>query len=183
MVDLAAMKTVIFDTETTDLIKNSLVAEKHQPQIIEFFGVGFEGDGLDLRELEFLCNPGRTLPKKITEITGITDDQLEGTLPFSHYATKVRELIEWADVVVAHNLSYDQAVINTEMKRIGETVKWPDVRICTVESTEHLKGHRLNLGALYELLFERPFEGAHRARADVVALSKCYYELLGRGEI
>ena len=32
------MKAFIFDLETTDLVKNSVVGLDHQPSIIEFFG-------------------------------------------------------------------------------------------------------------------------------------------------
>jgi DNA polymerase-3 subunit alpha len=73
-------------------------------------------------------------------------------------------------------------MINNEMRRLGLTVAWPRV-ICTVEETEHLKGHRLKLSDLYELLFGEKFANAHDAKADVEALAKCYFELVKRGEI
>ena len=176
-------RTTLIDTETTALIKNSLLAEKHQPQIIEFFGCSMVDDSPDLEELEFFCDPGRALPAEITAITGITSAQLKGQPPFGHFAARVKALIEGSDVIVAHNLSYDQAVIDCEMRRLGQEIVWPANKVCTVEKTEHLKGHRLKLADLHELLFGERFAGAHRARTDVEALARCYFELVRRGEI
>lgn len=176
------MRALIFDTETTALISNSLLAEKHQPQVIEFYGALFEGEE-QVGELEFFCDPGKPLLEEITRITGIRPDQVAGQPSFGYYSEAVTQMIESADRVVAHNLSYDMAVINFELRRLGESVQWPADKVCTVESTEHLKGHRLNLSSLHELLFGVPFSGAHRARADVEALARCYHELVRRGEI
>ena len=177
------MRHLIFDTETTALISNSLLADRFQPQIIEFFGHIIDENAQVVEELEFFCNPGQPLPKEVTQITGIKDEQVRNEKPFSHYAGQVELLIRSADTVVAHNLSYDMAVVDGEFKRLKQAVGWPVNRICTVEQTEHLKGHRLNLNALHEELFGERFTGAHRARTDVDALTRCYVELIKRGEI
>lgn len=179
------MRALIFDTETTDLISNTVLAEKHQPKVIEFFGQIVEDDGTVVRELEFLCNPGHKLEKVTTDITGIKDEQVRDQPPFSHFEAQVRSLIGEADAVVAHNLSYDFNMINFELQRCGtmELVQWPKIRICTVQETEWFKGYRLNLSALHEHLFGEPFTGAHRARVDVQALTRCYVELRNRGDL
>jgi DNA polymerase-3 subunit alpha len=179
------MRALIFDTETTDLISNSLLPEKHQPKVIEFFGHIVEDDGTVVRELEFLCNPGHRLEKITTDITGITNDMVADQPPFMAFEGDVRGLIGEADAVVAHNLSYDFDVVNFELKRCGtmDLVRWPRIRICTVQETEWFKGYRLNLSALHEHLFGVPFSGAHRARADVEALTRCYVELRKRGDV
>jgi len=49
-----------------------------------------------------------------------------------------------------------------------------------VEQTQHLKGHRLSLGDLHDLLLGERFSGAHRARADVMALARCVSEMIRR---
>lgn len=177
------MRIFIFDTETTALVENSMMALDRQPQIIEFYGMVTAPNGSLLGELEFFCDPGRPLPEEVTRITGIKDEDLRGAPRFEAMAQSVIEKIESCDVVVAHNLSYDMAVVNFELSRIGRSVRWPRRRICTVEATEHFKSHRLNLSALHELLFGQPFSGAHRARVDVQALARCYFELQARGEV
>jgi DNA polymerase III epsilon subunit-like protein len=177
------MKALIFDTEATQLVTNSLVKEQHQPRIIEFFGQTVDDEGTVHEELEFMCNPGISIPEKVTEITGIKDEDVAGAQPFATFAGQVKEIIERADAVVAHNLSYDWFVVNQEMDRVGVKVDWPKIRICTVEETEWINGFRLNLSALHEHLFGEPFSGAHRAREDVQALTRCYLELRRAEEI
>jgi DNA polymerase-3 subunit alpha len=77
-------------------------------------------------------------------------------------------------------------MLSLEFRRLGmleEVIKWPVIRICTVEQTEWYKGYRLSLTALYEELFGEPFPDAHRARVDVQALTRVFLELRKREEI
>lgn len=166
---------LIFDTETTGLIENRSTRLNLQPEIIEFYGI----DGDD--EIDTLIKPKiKELPEIITKITGLTDDDLKDQRPFRAHAPAIKNLIEKADCVVAHNLSFDMDMVDLEFERLEQTVAWPKERICTVEQTVYLKGYRLNLSALYELLFEEKFKDAHRAKYDVQALARCYGELKAR---
>lgn len=177
------MRVFVFDTETTGLVRNSLVPLEQQPRVIEFFGHTVDDEtGEVLQEIEFFCDPGILLPKEITRITGITPDQLKGEKPFSHYAETVAEYGNAADCILSHNLSFDFQIINCELLRCGQAWR-PKRLLCTVEQTEWMKGHRLSLSALHEELFGEAFKGAHRARVDVEALTRCYLELKKRGEL
>lgn len=167
------MRTLIFDTETTDLIKNKLLPLDRQPHIIEFFGLSVDAEGHECNSLEHLFDPGIILTDTIQRITGIKPEDLRGKPKFETHAEEMKKFIEGHDEVVAHNLSFDKSMIDFEMKRAGLTVEWP-VLICTVEATEHIKGHRLNLTSLHELLLGEAFSGAHRAAADVRALANCF---------
>ena len=184
------MIAFIFDTETTGLVKNSLVPLQHQPRIIEFCGflvddsLGYEPEEAVIDEVEFLCNPGVPIDPVITRITGIKPEDVEGKAMFSEYADQVLEKIGAADAAVAHNLSFDMALVEADLLRCSaDAFLWPHRLFCTVEQTEWIKGHRLSLGALHEELFGEPFKGAHRARTDVMALTKCYLELRKRGDL
>lgn len=177
------MKALIFDTETTDLVGHELMDDSHQPRIIEFFGHIVDDEGTVHAELEFLCNPGINLQKIITDITGLKDSDLTDAKPFSAHAAAVADLIQSADAVVAHNLAFDYRMVELEMRRIGVQVQWPIIRICTVQETEWLKGRRMKESDLYEYLFGEPFTGAHRAKADVLALTRIYHELRKRNII
>jgi len=176
------VRSLVLDCETTGLIQNSVKPLSQQPSIIEYFGQIVEGTEV-VEELEFFCDPGFPVSEEITRITGIKPEQVKGQPLFSHFADQVKEQIESVDEVVAHNMSYDRAMVNFEMKRAETELIWPANLICTVEGTEHLKGHRLNLSALHEFLFGEPFTGAHRARVDVAALTRCFIELRERGEL
>lgn len=176
------MRTLVLDTETTDLIKNKLQPLDRQPRIIEFFALSLDSAGNELESFSYLFNPGIRIGADTTRITGITPEMLVDQKPFSSIAQHILELIEVHDEVVAHNMSYDKAVIDFEMKRVGKKIKWPDL-ICTVESTEYIKGHRLNLSSLHEMLFDEAFTGAHRAENDVRALTRCFLKLREMGTV
>lgn len=176
------MKTLVFDTETTDLIKNKLQPLDRQPHIIEFFGVSLDLEGNELYTYHFMFDPGFKISDEVTRITNITPEMLVGKPKFKEHAEEIKAIIEKHDEVVAHNLSYDKSMIDFEMKRAGLEVEWPDL-VCTVEATEHVKGFRLNLNALHELLFGEGFTGAHRAENDVRALANCFRELRTSGSV
>jgi DNA polymerase III epsilon subunit-like protein len=174
------MKTLVFDTETTGLVGNSLKSLDKQPKIIEFFGLSLNGaSGIPYSSL---FAPGGKLPDKISLITGITDQILEGAPAFADKAAEFKALIESHDEVVAHNAAFDQAMIDMEMRRCGHEVAWPRI-ICTVEASEFYKGYRMKLAELYEFFFGEKFGGAHRAENDVRALAKCFTEMRQRGDI
>lgn len=176
------MRTLLFDTETTSLVGNSVQSERHQPRIIEFYGHIIEPDGTIVEQLEFLCKPPFAITEEITQITGIKNADLDDAKPFSHYAHDVLALFAHADEMVAHNLPYDMFVTETELRRIHlwSPEVYPKARTCTVEATEYIMGYRLSLTALHQHLFGEPFDGAHRAREDVAAMTRCFLELRRR---
>jgi DNA polymerase III epsilon subunit-like protein len=185
------MRVVIFDTETDGLFNNSLVALAKRPRIMEIFAlklemVGNSGDGfnfVELSNINFVMDTGRPVPKEVTDITGIKTEDIKGQPELRHFANNIYSFFSDAERVVAHNLSYDMQVVDWEFERFGfAPMQWPE-RLCTVEATEHFKGHRLKLIDLYEHLFGERFEGAHRAEVDVRALAKCYVELAKRGDV
>lgn len=175
-------KVVVFDTETTGLIKNVLIPLDRQPKVIEFYGELIDDQtGEVLEEVEFKCNPQLRLEPIITKITGLTNADVDNEPLFRENAHKVVKLFEQADQAVAHNIAYDRNMLAFEFRRMEATLRWPNVLICTVAATEFMKGHRLNLASLHQELFGEAFEGAHRAREDVKALTKCFLELRRRG--
>lgn len=179
------MKFLVFDTETSGLIDSRRIPLNKQPEIIEFYGARIElkiGAAVE-DELDLLIKPAKEISAEITRITGITNDDLKSAPHFAARSSEIQKFIEESDGVLAHNLSFDMEMTDIEFERLGIKLKWPARRICTVEQTMHLKGHRLGLMALHELLFKERFAEAHRARNDVAALIRCAVELAHRGEI
>jgi DNA polymerase III epsilon subunit-like protein len=179
------MLTAIFDLETTGLVENTAIVLDKQPRIIEFYGCVVDFDGEMEDELSSLIDPGIELDKTVTKITGITNEMLKGKPTFAEFLPLVSDFFLGADAVVAHNLIFDRTVMNFELQRNGvnPALFWPERQICTLESTEYLKGYRLSLQKLHEHLFVEGFSGAHRARMDVVATTRCFFELQRRGMI
>lgn len=174
-----------FDTETTGLIENVTVKDDKLPEVIDFYGCLFDVDtGKIVDELDILIKPtiAKKLPQETIDITHITDDMLKDKKQFSHWHKNIQIFINTAPVVAAHNAAYDKEVLDIEYNRLDQTIKWPRI-ICTVEQTMHLKGYRLSLSALHELLFNESFVDAHRAKTDVQAMVRCIVELIKREEI
>ena len=177
------MKSLIFDTETTGLIENRSVKLTAQPHVIDFYAALVDlRTGEIEKEWDYLIKPPKPITAEITGITGITNEMVDGKPDFAHYAPFIKQAIQEAPLVIAHNLSFDKEMIDLEFERLGQVLTWPSLS-CTVEATIHLKGFRLTLSALHELLFGQSFSGAHRAKHDVAALIRCAVELAKRGEI
>lgn len=189
------MRAFIFDTETSGLVDNRSLALDKQPEIIEFYGAVVDiEDGERLVEIDSLCRPSLPVPwdskmvgkrkeKGITEITGMTWDTVKNAPAFSSLMDMIDDALSICTGVVAHNLSFDMDMVELEYQRSSRTIRWPACRLCTVEQTVHLVGHRLTLTKLHELLFDESFKDAHRAGVDTQALIRCTLELRKRGLI
>lgn len=177
---------MVLDTETTGLIENVTVKDDKLPEVIDFYGCVLDVDtGKIHDELDILIKPtiAKKLPQETIDITHITDDMLVNKEIFAEHSDEIFSLIEnKAPVVAAHNAAYDKEVLDIEAHRLNYGIAWPFV-MCTVEQTMHLKGYRLSLSTLHELLFNETFVDAHRAKTDVQALCRCIVELIKREEI
>tara|TARA_R110000765_G_scaffold78204_1_gene153778 strand:- start:108 stop:641 length:534 start_codon:yes stop_codon:yes gene_type:complete len=162
---------IVFDLETTGLPKAEGSDLDMQPRIIEFGGIKVDDDFNELNRLEFMCNPGHPLDPKIIKITKITDEMLKDQKPFiTHY----KKLAEWfcgESSMAAHNLSFDRQILKFELERIDKLTKFPWAynHICTVEIGQSVWGKMRKLGDIYEELFGKKIEGAHRSLVDVEA--------------
>lgn len=175
-------RALILDTETTDLIYNRSVKMNKLPYVIEYYGAVINlANGEILSEIDTLVKPPISIPDVSKDITGITDEMVASAKPFGEIATMIRDQIEACPLVIAHNASFDQEMIDIEFERLGQTkIAWPQL-ICTVEATAYMKGFRLSLSALHEHLFGSKFSDAHRAKPDTQALIRCVVELNKRG--
>jgi ATP-dependent DNA helicase DinG len=177
------MIALILDTETTDLLSNHSIKIEKLPHVIEYFGcITNLATGERLSQLSSLIKPPIAIPAKITDITSITDEMVRHAPIFSFFAHEILAQLTQAPVVIAHNMSYDKEVLDIEFERMGRKITWPR-QICTVEATLHMKGYRLKLGALYELLFGETFKDAHRAKADTEALERICLKLFQDGQL
>jgi DNA polymerase III alpha subunit (gram-positive type) len=183
------MRAVIFDTETTGLIDNRLIPLDKQPEVIEFFALLV--DLAAQKEINHLGNyikPREAIDERLrigAKRTAFSAHKIKNAMvsaapAWVTVADKIKAFLEDADVVIAHNLSFDMEIVDIEMERCGLKVTWP-LPYCTVEQTMHLKGCRLSLSALHTHLFGEGFKNAHKAEYDVRALARCVFELNKKG--
>jgi len=172
-----------FDTETTGLVENRKLSLDRLPEIVEFYGVEFDPvSGEMFREINQLIKPRKSMNAEQISHHMITNEMLANEPVFAFVAPRIKEFIEGQSLVFAHNLSFDMDMVDIEFERLEQKIAWPR-RLCTVEQTIHLRGHRLSLTKLHEHLFKTPFSGAHRAKVDVAALVRCICELHKLGEL
>jgi len=182
------MKIIIFDTETTGLLKPKIRSLSSQPHIIEYCFRKFEYNSpfwnKDAKTISGFLKPPMTLPRVITKITGITDKDLVDAPKFIDKVDEITDFFLGVDVMVTHNLPFDRSMLANELLRLDKVLNfpWPPRHICTVQETLKIKGYRLSLTKLYNHLFGEDFD-AHRAEQDVDALSKCFIELCKKGII
>lgn len=166
------MIALIFDTETTGIPKHPRAKDGVQPHIIEWGGILVDvASGKELESLDRLCNPGEKLDAKITQITGLTDDDLAQEPQFAELLSAIRPMFADADVLVAHNLPFDHYLMELELARANVVDwPWPARNICTVQEHAEEWGKRPRLVDLYEHYTGAALDQKHRAIDDCRAL-------------
>jgi len=172
----------IFDLETTGLVGAKGKDQLHQPHITEFYAMQIDNNLQFVRDFDTFIKPPVPIPQHITKITGIDDVMVADAPTFLQVYKNIIEVFYCSHTVVAHNLSFDQEVIITELKRIGKEYHfpYPPIKFCTVEQSIHVKGYRLKNSELYEIATGKQIENAHRAKNDVMATFESYKWLRSR---
>lgn len=117
---------VVIDTETTGL-------RKGKDKILELGAVRFV-DGKPVEIFETLVNPGRPIPKEVTEINHITDDMVAGC-PTIREVLPAFDRFVGASNVVGHNLDFDLGFI----LRAGSRMAHKKRRYyCTLEQSKKI---------------------------------------------
>ena len=163
---------LIFDTETTGLLKHPDAPLHKQPKIIEFGGVLLNREGFEIEEeVSILINPGEPLSVEIVKITGITDADLVDAVSFDQALPMLNRIFAEASAVVAHNLPFDRGIIQNELKRRGITdFPWPGKEFCTAGAYREEWGYNPKLKELYAAKLGMPLEQKHRALDDAMAI-------------
>lgn len=180
---------VAFDTETTGLIKPEITEMEKQPEIIELYMAKLihRSDGIieQIGELDMFLKPKGEISPLITKITGITEAMVADAPTFGQKFKEIAQFNLGVEAWVAHNCAFDTAMMANEISRIGKIVHFPfpPEKICTVQKTMHIEQRRMTLSNLYQHLFNEQFPDAHRAKADVQAMIRCYKELHRLGQI
>lgn len=119
-------------------------------------------------EFSTLVNPGTYVPRAITALTGITDEDVAPAPSFDEIADRFMEISDGA-IFIAHNVRFDYSFLKAELEAVG--LLWQPKLLCTVRLSRALysyeQGHSL------AKLIERhkiPFHHRHRALDDARAI-------------
>lgn len=167
-------KLIFLDVETTGL-------DGYRDRIIEIFLLSLSKSG-EVAQYETLINPQRPLPERITEITGLTDADLQDAPLESEVAPAIREFIGMG-TPVGHNLPFDLRFLNSMFRRqklleLGEG--GIDTLVISRELFPKLAiypggggSHRLS-NLMYHFGLQDAYANAHRAKEDVMLLVEVF---------
>ena len=154
---------VVLDFESTGL--NTAKA-----RIIEIGAVKLV-EGTVTETFQQLVDPEEALPEKITEITGITDANLQGQPKAAEVLPKLLDFI--GDLpIAAHNASFDANLLKSELKRLGLKYTGPVLDTLVYARKLYPKLKSFRLGALCKHLGVS-LKNAHRAVHDAAATAQC----------
>lgn len=195
------MKILFFDTETTGLKVDGVpCTHEKQPMLIQ---LGLKLDDVTRAErarISMMAVPqGWKMGAKAKEVTGLSEEL--ATEFGVHFVTVVEmfiDYIEKADLIVAHNASYDVTVMRRAVKVYCDITgqEYWDVFegktiICTMLGAMDIvkalpkrngKYKWPNLTECMRFFFNEDHSKAHDALADVLACARVFYELLDSGE-
>ena len=131
------------------------------------------------REVVFdsLVNPGRPIPPRITELTGISEAMVRTAPTFAEIAEPLLTALA-GRVFVAHNARFDWGFVSAEVRRARDLVL-DGPRLCTVRLARRLyRGERsYGLTALAGR-FGLEFPARHRAAGDAIVTGMLLERLL-----
>ncbi len=129
---------VAFDLETTGLSSRT-------DRIIEIGAVILK-DGQEVDRFQTFVDPERPLERKIVELTGITDEMLQGAPKIEEVLPKFLDFIG-DRILVAHNADFDTGFIRSECQRLGYEYRYTsaDTLILSQNLLTHLNKFKLNI--------------------------------------
>ena len=195
MADQRGMYLVI-DTETTGIPRNHDAPASdigNWPRLVQIAWLLADAEGHDVRSQAFIIRPdGFVIPDSAARVHGIdTRTARQVGIEVSSALDAFAEDLSAAEILVAHNLRFDERVIGAELFRAGRKGNPIEskTRCCTMRETTDFcgipggpRGYKWpTLDQLHRKLFGVGFEAAHNAIADVRACATCFFELKRRG--
>ncbi|MBR6252873.1 MAG: PolC-type DNA polymerase III [Clostridia bacterium] len=158
----------ILDIETTGISK---LTER-----ITEFGIMKVKDGEVIDTFECFVNPEMSIPERVVEITGITDEMVKDAETIDVVLPKVIEFCK-DTTIVAHNANFDIGFIRENARRLGLEFNYPWIDTLALAKELFPERKKFKLGLIAEDLGIE-VDVAHRALADVDTLKKVFDVML-----
>lgn len=185
---------LFFDTETTGLPKNwkaPVTDLNNWPRLVQLAWLLYDSRDQEIKRANRIIIPeGFTIPTEASNVHGISTERAhEEGIELSEALNEFSQTLNEADFLIAHNISFDQVIIGAEFLRKDIKSRLVDIpKICTMKTTTNIceipgkYGFKWpNLTELHQHLFQKGFDGAHDALADVKACADCFFELKKTG--
>lgn len=196
------MKVLVFDTETTGLPQDnqaSFYDSAKWPHIIQLSYIMYDTETKEIIEycdrIVKLDDTVEISPESIA-VHKITRERSKSEgIPIYQALKEFVNSLQWADVVVGHNIMFDKRIITVELYRNGMkncfykngraipeycTMK-RTTELCAIPKVNKKTGETYNkyptLSELHNVLFYSIPKGTHNAIADVMICLRCYIQL------
>lgn len=151
---------VVLDLETT-----GNWVEKDR--IIEIAMIRLAPDGQEQRFQSYV-NPGMPVPRKIQEMTGITEETVRSAPPFKQIAPNVLAFIGEADLSGFNVERFDLKILERELFSAGFKFDWRTRTIYDAQKIYH-RNERRDLKAAYQFYCAKELKNGHTAMGDTEA--------------
>jgi DNA polymerase-3 subunit epsilon len=150
----------IFDLETTGINITS-------DRIVEIAIIKVHPDGAEERYCQRV-NPQMPIPKNISEIHGIYEEDILNEPTFAEIAETVVAFIGESDLAGYNSNKFDIPVLAEELMRVGSTFDISKRKFVDVQNIFH-KMEQRTLAAAYQFYCKKDIENAHNALYDAQA--------------
>ncbi len=150
----------IFDLEATGI-------NITQDRICEIAIIRVEPDGTETRYIKRV-NPGIPIPPEVSEIHGITDEDVKNESSFKELAAEISAFIEGADLVGYNSNKFDIPMLAEEFLRAEFPIDLSARKFVDVQNIFH-KMEQRTLVAAYRFYCEKELDQAHSAMHDTEA--------------
>ena len=187
---------LFFDTETTGFPKDNLpLDDPAQPHIIQIAAILDDGDGNIKASINMIINADcGPVPEKAYNVHKISEAiYKEFGVSCLVALAPLNSLVQRADIIVAHNISFDLKMLKIAYARMGKLERFTSEiqskpQFCTMLATTDIVkipsprgrgGYKWpKLDEAYRVLVNsRGFTGAHDALEDVKACREVFYSL------
>jgi len=129
------------------------------------------------KKYQSLINPGKEIPYYITQLTGISNDEVYSAPFFEDIADEISNFIE-DEILVGHNFSFDLSFLRKEFRYCGkETLT--NLNLCTLKIARRLYPflHSKSLGTVINHLKIKNIS-SHRALGDAEATAHAFIKMV-----
>ncbi|MCA9408409.1 MAG: 3'-5' exonuclease, partial [Candidatus Omnitrophica bacterium] len=113
-------------------------------------------------------NPGMPIPDRISDLIGITNEDVAQAPIFADIAKDVIEFIKGADFAGFNIERFDLPLLRREMNDASIQFDWQDSKVYDAQKVYHLNEKR-DLTAAFQFYCQKNLEGAHSAMVDTQA--------------
>jgi DNA polymerase-3 subunit epsilon len=190
------MKCLFFDTETNGLYRKGKPFSE-QPYILQLSWLIIENNSYVLKDYYIKIPDNVEIPKEASNIHGITKEYLNENgvnikIALNEFLKDTKNL----DYIVAHNIYFDENMINLELARLNSYDNIIDnvipnkcKKYCTMKNgtnvTNIIKENSYGkyfkypkLNELYKKIFENEeVDNYHNSKVDIICSSRCFYKM------